>query len=122
LRDGTGRQLINFYFVGGEANYRIADLGGSRETGLPFTAGGLDVAVTLLSQNEYSLRVVPLGNESATVKLTGTLQDTQDATGVQQIQVYTRNAGTGARYDMFFNDVRILKRDILSTVDEWRLF
>jgi hypothetical protein len=55
LRDAAGNILIQFYYNGGQANYRVSDAAPGRATSLPFTDQGVDVEILLLSEMRYRL-------------------------------------------------------------------
>lgn len=55
LRDASGSILIQFYYNGGQANYRVSDAAPGRATSLPFTDQGVEVEILLLSESRYRL-------------------------------------------------------------------
>ncbi|MEQ8822180.1 MAG: glycoside hydrolase family 66 protein [Sumerlaeia bacterium] len=122
LRNASGENLFEFYFRGGEGQYFVQDSLGERMTALPFTTAGLDIEFTLTAPTAYSLRVVPFGEESATITLTGSLAPVSGSLDIETLRLFNFNAGTGAAYDVFFNDVSIYRKDAASRVEGWAVF
>jgi hypothetical protein len=58
---------LSFRFDGDNANYVVDDMTMGRDTGVPFTDDGLQVAVTLTSENTYSLAIDGMSTLSGTL-------------------------------------------------------
>ena len=99
LLNSDGEWLMEFYFVGGESNYRINDAITGRDTGVSFTSTGLNLTITLTSATTYEIDI------DGTL-LTGTLA-TRDAMVPTRFQAWNANAGSGSGHDFFVNDLAI---------------
>ena len=91
LADNTGSVRFRFYFAGGQSNYRITDATAARDSGLAYTANGLNLTVTLTASNAYTL-------STGTTNIAGTL-----ATGgaISRLIVENRNAGPETPYNLY---------------------
>ncbi|MGA1530431.1 MAG: hypothetical protein ACO398_06740 [Kiritimatiellia bacterium] len=83
---------MRFYFVGGEQNYRISDITSGRDSGIPYTDGGLVVRVTIHQDSLYTLQA-----EGYTLQ--GTLAINQPVSG---FEVQNRNAGPDDPHNLYF--------------------
>ena len=95
LRDANGNKRFAFYFVGGQANYRIDDATNARDTNLGWTSNGLALTLTLGANNTYSL------NSGSSV-ITGTLASGGD---ISWIEVFNNNAGEGEANNFYFGEM-----------------
>lgn len=93
----SGVEVLGFTFTGGQANYNLSD-GTTTDTGIGFTADGLNLALTLTSLGNYSLNVS--GNV-----FTGTLNNGQ--TSFDQVRVVNESAGGGVERNVFFNNLSV---------------
>jgi hypothetical protein len=95
LRDANGNKRFAFYFVGGQANYRIDDATTARDTNLGWTGNGLTLTLTLGSNNSYSLN-------TGSSAITGTLASGND---IAWIEFYNNNAGSGDASNFYFGEM-----------------
>ena len=95
LRDANGNKRFAFYFVGGQANYRIDDATNARDTNLGWTSNGLALTLTLGANNTYSL------NSGSSV-ITGTLASGGD---ISWIEFFNNNAGEGEANNFYFGEM-----------------
>lgn len=97
LTDSAGTKRLEFFFVGGEAFYRVEDAQGNRVTELPYTDQGLDLAVQLVGENGYRLT-------AGTNVITGTL-----APGgpVSAMVATNKGSGPGTGFDFYLGAMRI---------------
>ncbi|MGO9527723.1 MAG: TIM-barrel domain-containing protein [Verrucomicrobiia bacterium] len=102
----TGARL-QFYFVGGANDYTVVDSGGAHNTGVGFTGTGLQLAVSLGTNDAYTLTIIDnaSGNTNATVS--GTLAGTAGSS-IDSIALFNNNAGNGPNYDLFFNSLEVI--------------
>lgn len=119
LRDGNGNRLFGFEFIGGEASYRIIDSNGTQLTEFEITGDGLDIAMTREPGRGYTLRVVPIGEESRTFRFSGELAEGGEIEGVR---LFSFQAGVGPAYDVFFNDIAIYTFHEKAETDVWTLY
>lgn len=98
LLNEAGESLMDFYFVGGEAGYRIRDAQGSWQPGIGWTNGGLDLVFRLAAQGDYSFR-------AGTREIGGSLTPRADM-AIVRIRFWNYSAGPNANYDLFINHLR----------------
>lgn len=91
LADAGSTNRVSFYFVGGQATYRVSDAVTNRDTGISYTSEGLDLTFELLTTDTYQLT-------AGTNVFTGTLA----AAGlISRLVASNNNAGAGPDYDVF---------------------
>lgn len=95
LRNSSGQDRFEFYFVGGEANYTI-NAGSIANTGVGYTTAGLDLAFTLTGTDSYSFTI------NGGSPFTGTLKGT-GGSGIDRVRLFNANGGP----DVFFNNLSI---------------
>lgn len=101
LQNSAGENLVEFYFVGGTANYAV---NGSAVLGtLPgYTAGGLHVSLLLGPANSFVLTADPLGPTLPSV-VTGTLLSPAGGSAIDRVRLFNANGGP----DVFFNNLAV---------------
>lgn len=99
LQNRFGQNLLGLRFVGGGSSYLVDDNILGRDSGLPWTGGGLDVEFQLLTPTTYKLTV------GATI-INGTLP-TSIESYISQLRVWNYNAGTGSEYNLYFTDLQV---------------
>jgi hypothetical protein len=97
---------FGFSFVGGEATYQLSlgdGVGGvtTINTGFGFTDGGMNLAFTLLANDEYSFSIN--GGTPLTGSLGGTFGE-----AINGVAVYNYRAGPDSGNDAFFNSMSIV--------------
>jgi hypothetical protein len=80
LRNSTGENRFEFYFVGGQVNYTIHDSAGPTSSGVPWTAAGLSLALNLTGADSYSFTI------NGGSPITGTLGGTA-GTGIDRVRL-----------------------------------
>jgi hypothetical protein len=95
LRGTNGGVRFKFYFVGGENTYRITDAVTGRDSGLAYTALGLNLKLTQTGSNTYSL-------DTGSSVITNTLGN---GSAITWIEFFNNGTGTGADYDVFFGEM-----------------
>ena len=104
----TAGARLQFYFVGGGANYTVVDAAGTHDVGVGFTGTGLHLVVRLGTNDTYTL--LAINNASnATNTFTGTLAGTPGST-LNSVALFNNSAGVGLQHDAFFNSLQILNR------------
>jgi phosphatidylinositol-3-phosphatase len=110
LQDAGGTNRFEFYFTGGDSQYRIYDASSaSNATGISFTDQGLDLAFTLTGVNTYSVTVNAADSDGPSglpLTFTGTLTGTA-GTSIDQVRLFNYSAGNGQTYDAYFNSISI---------------
>jgi hypothetical protein len=106
IQNATGENLMELYFIGGEAFYKLNDNAGPTATSIGYTSGGLDISITYTSTNTYSITITT--KSGATVTYNARSFITQ-AGGQKpaQIRFFNAGAGSGPNYDLFFNSLAI---------------
>lgn len=102
--DGTlfsGRRF-GFEFQQGNANYKIVDSTGIRDTGINFTRTGLLMNLSLTSLDSYALHVYDVNSGGLAGSFTGTFAGTLGS-AINSFAIYDRFAGSGGNRDAFFN-------------------
>lgn len=105
LQNGSGQNLLEFYFIGGQAEYKINDNSGEYGTGISFTNAGLILSFTLQTATTYQLVVTPLTGSSST--FTGSLINPAGGQVVNRLRLFNANAGSGSANDAFFNSLDV---------------
>ena len=98
LQTSGGADVLQFYFVGGQANYKYWDTAlNEQDSGIPFQRTGLRVQFVLTSATAYSLIVTPCGGTATT--FTGTY-----AGAIAQLKLFNQNTSGGPNFDIYFNN------------------
>ena len=100
LLNAAGQILTEFFFVGGQATYRVNDQAGSRVTLIPWSNAGWDLVFRMASASDYHLSCGPY-------IVSGLLKSQSDQV-VARIRLWNANAGTGSSYDLYVDQVRVL--------------
>jgi len=110
LQDSNGNDEFEFYFYGGDTQYRVHDAASvSTPTAVPWTGQGLGLAFTLTGSNTYSLTVNEVGSDGPTnlpVTVTGNLIG-KGAGPIARVNLWNYSAcsGGGSPCDTYFNDL-----------------
>ena len=109
LQNGSGQNLLEVYFVGGQSNYTVNDGAGPNDSGLGFTDQGLTVEFTLTGASTYSITLTRLfDGVSATV--TGNLMNPGDQT-IAQIRMFNADGGPDCFRNLYFNSLEVVAND-----------
>ncbi|MEI6083829.1 MAG: choice-of-anchor tandem repeat GloVer-containing protein, partial [Verrucomicrobiota bacterium] len=95
---------FEFFFLGGRANYQVADTA-VHDLGTGYTGTGKRLVFTLTTADAYTLLTIDNAN-GTTNTFSGTLGGTLGTT-VDSIAIYNRNAGNGPNFDAYFNSLQI---------------
>jgi hypothetical protein len=105
LRNTMGEDRFEFFFVGGDTNYRL-NIASDVFTLHGITYAGLTLKFTLTGLDTFSLDVnYALGTPSSET-FTGTLQGTP-GTGIDRFRLFNFGAGTGGT-NVYFNSVQVV--------------
>jgi PEP-CTERM motif-containing protein len=111
LQNGAGSNLVEVYYVGGDAvnSWKVNDNGGQANLSpnVGFTSNGLHLSLTLTSATTYSATLSGLNGDSDSASFSGTL-DSQSDEGIAQIRLFNFNAGGGSASDAFFNNLAVV--------------
>ena len=99
LQTSGGADVLQFYFLGGGANYRYND-GTQHDTGIGWMVQGLRVKFILTSSTTYSLIVTPCGG--STYQFNGTYSGT-----IAKLKLMNNNTSTGPDNDCYFNNFMV---------------
>lgn len=109
LQGTNGVTRFEFYFSGGDNQYRINDNTSTRGTGISWTDQGLSTVLTLTGTNTYSITITAVGTDGpggGPWTITGTLGGTSNAP-IDRVRIWNFNAGSGANYDSFINSLTL---------------
>ena len=99
LANNSGRSLFKVACYWWSPTYEI----NGEPTDIPVTTSPLDIEVTLVSSNSYSVRLAPLGGTSATHS--GTLVNDTDQS-IRRFIVFNYSAGSGSNSDVFVTSMQ----------------
>jgi hypothetical protein len=99
--NASGQLLLEFFFIGGQSAYRVNDRAGSRLTKIPWSNSGWDVSLRVSAAGEYNIVCGPY-------YVPGFFK-VQNDQSVARIRIINGNAGTGSNYDVFADDLRVVK-------------
>ncbi|PWU11447.1 MAG: hypothetical protein C5B50_23310 [Verrucomicrobia bacterium] len=99
LQTSAPADVLQFYFLGGQSNYKYND-GTEHDTGIPFQRQGLRVQFVLNSATAYTLLVTPCGG-SAT-QFMGTYSGT-----IAQLKLFSQNNTGGNDKNIYFNNLLV---------------
>jgi hypothetical protein len=110
--DYTNSARFVFEYVGGDPanSYKVVDVGGQRNIGVPFTGTGLRLVFQLVpAQHEpaptgYSLLVIDNATGATNANISGYL----GSDSIDSIALFNHNAGSGPSHDFFFNSLQII--------------
>jgi endonuclease/exonuclease/phosphatase family metal-dependent hydrolase len=97
LADSSGAKRLDFFFVGGESNYRVADASGVRVTQIGYTDQGQDISVQFTTNNGYLLT-------TGTNVITGTLASGGD---ISSLIASNNGSGVGTEFDMYLGGMSV---------------
>ena len=95
LADNNGNTRFRFFFVGGSNSYNIRDLITNRNSGVAYTANGLNLTVTLTASNAYTL-------STGTTNITGTLAS---GGAISRLIVENRNSGLDTERNLYIGSM-----------------
>ncbi len=95
LRDANGAVRFRFFFVGGQATYRVIDAAGDRPTTTAWTDGGLQLALSLSEEGAYTL-------STGSGEFSGTLAD---GLAIQWIEFFNDNSGPGDGSNFYIGEM-----------------
>jgi hypothetical protein len=99
LMNNNADGLFEFYFYGGEDHYRISDCNGIWDSGIPWTADGMDIAFTLTGGTNYA---VTIGSSNYTGSLIS-----RDDMQISRVRFWNYSAGPDTAYNAYFNDLYV---------------
>ncbi len=101
LLNAAGQVLMEFFFIGGQATYRVNDNAGSRLTLIPWSSSGWDISIRVAAAGQYHLTCGPY-------VVSGLLKNQADQS-VAKIRLWNVNAGSGSDHDVFVDQVRVIR-------------
>jgi autotransporter-associated beta strand protein len=96
LEASGGADVLQFYFLGGQSNYKYND-GTEQDTGIPFQRTGLRVEFSLTSASTYTLILTPCGGTPT--KINGSYSGT-----IAQLKLFNGNTSGGNDHNVYFNN------------------
>ena len=115
--DPRGSSQISFVFRGGMTNYVInsGKYYWTMETnsGVAFTSKGVHVVITLGTNGAFTCATTPKGGATTIVNCI----DPAGAGGLDHVELFNSNAGTGSSHDAFFNNIAVTENIAASTFD-----
>jgi hypothetical protein len=97
LQSSIGTNLLEFYFLGGGADYMYSDATGAHHTGIGYTDNGLRVVFILDSSTNYTLNVTPCGG--TTSQFMGLYTNT-----ISRLELFDNNPNGGGQNNLYFNN------------------
>jgi alpha-amylase len=104
LENASGKVLWEFYFPGGQSNYKYG-YGEGTVSDIGFTDAGLDIAFKLTSATAYSATITPRGGAAKTY--TGTLANPEGGQAVARIRFWNNAAGADSGCNFYVNSLSI---------------
>lgn len=104
LQNASGANRIEFFFVGGQSNYKVNNTVTSTDTGVGFTADGLRLQFTIAPTNQ--VRVI-VRNNAGSSTLFDQLISVANNTDITRFRLFNANAGSGGSHDAFFNEMAV---------------
>jgi hypothetical protein len=109
LQNAGGQNRVEFFFVGGGANYTIQTASGL-DTGIGFTGNGLHLDFVLTGTDSMDVKVTPLNPTGSTSTFSVTLNNSG---GIDRVRLFNYNSnGNGnsptSNYDAFYNNMSII--------------
>lgn len=110
LRGTNNTDRLEFYFKGGDSQYRIHDnSSGTRATSINFTDEGLILTFELTGTNSYSFTMEAMGVDGPSglpSTFTGDLTGLSNAP-IDRVRFWNNSAGSGGAYDAFINSLEL---------------
>jgi hypothetical protein len=98
LEDSSGSDILQFYFLGGQSNYKYWDTANSeQDTGIGFQRTGMRVQFILLSSGSYKLILTTCGGSTST--FTGSYSGT-----ISRLKLFNQNNTGGDDKNIYFNN------------------
>jgi hypothetical protein len=109
LRNSSGNNLVEFFFVGGQSTYRYNSAGGSVSTGVGFTNQGLRLQLTLTDADSFTLAIDRLvdGVGTNVTTVSGDLINALGGQVISQLRLFNANAGSPNSHNVFYNNLLI---------------
>jgi sugar lactone lactonase YvrE len=95
LETPAGADVLQFYFLGGQSNYKFND-GTERDTGIPFQRTGVRVQFMLTSSTTYTLAVTPCGGSTSYFNYAY-------SGSIAKLKLFNQNATGGNNHNAYFN-------------------
>jgi len=111
LRNSSGQELLEVYFVGGGAQYTVHG-DAPIPSGVPFTREGVRVVITLTTASTYQATLTRLV-DGASSTVSGALRNNPGP--ISQLRLFNANAGAGGGNDLFFNRITYYRGRVLNT-------
>ena len=108
LQNAAGENLLELFFVGGQATYVVSDGNGATPTGIGFTDEGLSVSITLRAGATYEMRVTQLNGGFAQT-FTGELIAAGSGQEPARVRFFNFNAGGGGQRNLYVNSLEICR-------------
>lgn len=110
LRNSSGQNRFEIFFIGGNSFYTVQDFEGSHTTEIGFTRGGLDIDFTLTGANSYSVTLKSLDGGTMDT-LSGTLAG-DTGSGIDRFRGFNANAGAGSDHNLYFNSIQAVPEPV----------
>ncbi len=107
LRNASGQNLWEFFFVGGGSGYTINDASGANATGMSFTDQGLTIELYQSSATTLDYVITKL-SDSSTITGTSTMMTPgSGAQAISQARFFNFDAGGLGANDAYFNSLQV---------------
>ncbi|TAL05939.1 MAG: hypothetical protein EPO07_02735 [Verrucomicrobia bacterium] len=101
LRNSSGVNRFELFFVGGESFYKYNDGTSSTATSIGFTRDGIQITFTQNAANGFSVSIV---SGASSASYTGTMSGSD----IDRIRFFNSNSGSGSDHDLFFNSLQLV--------------
>jgi len=105
LQNSSNNNVWEFYFTGGQSSYTINAASVNPTPSIPYTANGLRITLRLTSSTAYTVTIQALNGGATYGPFTGSLLNPSGGQSITKFRAFNFNAGTGANYDFFFNNL-----------------
>ncbi|WP_191963368.1 YDG domain-containing protein [Flavobacterium luteum] len=119
LQNASSENLMELYFVGGQSNYTLNDgTNTNTDTGVPFTRGGIEVVITLVSSSSYNITIIRKNDGSSYSFTSRSLKIPTNARVVSRIRFFSFNSGNNldggadVDYNTFVNNLSLSNPNI----------
>jgi hypothetical protein len=102
---------FSFYFTGGNNNFSVFDAAGVFDTGIPFTAGGLTLQLTLRGSDTYLLTVKDASGATTLTNFDG--RTLRNSGTVDSFAIFNFDAGAGGSHDAYFNQFSVAPASLI---------
>jgi len=106
LQNASGENLMEFYFAGGQSDYKLNASSGETGTGIGFTDEGFALSFSLKIGGIVDIQITNLGSGAIT-SFTQNLSNPGAGQDIAQLRFFNASAGGGSSNDAFINSLSL---------------